>query len=125
MNMIRHNHIATYSDVEGLLGTLGKKNERSMDLILCQEPLSFVRAERDEIKRTDCEDSSQTWWSPSEITLHGKSYSTLNKTAAAVATALRAVIQPLVGPATGRWLQINPRSSAPKVHQLFSRCRCS
>ena len=57
MQMIRHNHIATYSDVEGLLGTLGKKNERSMDLILCQEPLSFVRAERDEIKRTCCEDA--------------------------------------------------------------------
>ena len=91
MNVIRHNHIATYCDVVGLLGALGKKNERSVDLILCQEPLSFMRAERDEIKRTCCEDPSQTWWSPSESPLHGKSYSSLNKTVAAVATALRAV----------------------------------
>jgi hypothetical protein len=91
MNVIRHNNIATYCDVVGLLGALGKKNERSVDLILCQEPLSFVCAECDEIKRTCCEDSSQTWWSPSEITLHGKSYSSLDKTVAAVATALRAV----------------------------------
>ncbi len=85
MNVIRHNHIATYGDVVGLLGALGKKNERSVDLILCQEPLSFVRAERDEIKRTCCENSSQTWWSPSEITLHG------GICTAAVATALWAV----------------------------------
>jgi len=35
MNVIRHNHIATYCDVEGVLGALGKKNECSMDLILC------------------------------------------------------------------------------------------
>ena len=55
MNVIGHNYIATYCDVEGLLGALGKKNERSVDPILCQEPLSFVRAERDEIKRTCCE----------------------------------------------------------------------
>jgi hypothetical protein len=55
MNVIRHNHIATYCDVEVVLGALGKKNECSMNLILCQEPLSFVRAERDEIKRTRCE----------------------------------------------------------------------
>jgi hypothetical protein len=52
MNMIRHNHIATYCDVVGLLGALGKKNERSVDLILYQEPLSFVCAESDEINRT-------------------------------------------------------------------------
>ena len=70
MNVIRHDHIATYCDVEGLLGALGKKNEPSVNLILCQEPLSFVRAERDEIKRTCCEDPSQTSWSPSESPLH-------------------------------------------------------
>jgi hypothetical protein len=29
MNVIWHNHIATYSDVEIVLGALGKKNERS------------------------------------------------------------------------------------------------
>ena len=94
MNMIRHNYIATYCDVVGLLGTLRKKNERSMNLVVCQEPLSCVRAERDEIKRTSCEDPSQTWWSQSESPLHGKS----------VATALRAVqskdVMPLV-PITG------------------------
>ena len=55
MHVVRHNYIATYCDVEGLLGALGKKNERSVDPILCQEPLSFVRAERDEIKRICCE----------------------------------------------------------------------
>ena len=70
MNVIRHDHIATYCDVEGLLGALGKKNERSVNLILCQEPLSFVRAERDEVKRTGCEESVQTWCSSSEIQLH-------------------------------------------------------
>jgi hypothetical protein len=73
MNVIRHDHIATCCDVEGLLGALGKKNERSVNLILCQEPLSFVRAERDEIQRTCCEDSVQARWSSSEITLHGES----------------------------------------------------
>jgi hypothetical protein len=56
MNVIRHNDIATYCDVEVVLGALGKKNERSVDLLLCQESLSFVRAEGDEIKRTCCED---------------------------------------------------------------------
>ena len=91
VNVIRHNHIAAYCDVVGLLGALGKKNKRSVDLILCQKSLSFVCAERDEINTTCCEDPSQTWWSPSESPLHGKSYSTLNKTVAAVATALRAV----------------------------------
>ena len=35
MNVVRHNHIATYCDVEVVLGALGKKDERSMDLILC------------------------------------------------------------------------------------------
>ena len=35
MNVIRHDNIATYCDVVGLLGALGKKNERSVDLILC------------------------------------------------------------------------------------------
>jgi hypothetical protein len=57
MNVIRHNHIAIYCDFEVVLGALGKKNERSVDLILCQEPLSFVRAEREEIKRTCREDA--------------------------------------------------------------------
>jgi hypothetical protein len=69
MNVIRHDHIATYCDVEALLGALGKKNERSADLLLCQEPLSFVRAEGDKIKRTCCEEPPQPWWSPPEITL--------------------------------------------------------
>ncbi len=55
MNVIGHNHIAPYCDIE-LVPALGKKNECSVDLILCQEPLSFVCAERDEIKRTCCED---------------------------------------------------------------------
>ena len=55
MNVIGRNYIVNYCDVEGLLGALGKKNERSVDPILCQEPLSFVRAERDEIKRICCE----------------------------------------------------------------------
>jgi len=79
MNVIRHDHIATYRDVEGLLGALAKKNERSVNFILCQEPLPFVRTERDEIKRTGREDPTQTWWSAFEITLHRKSYSTLIK----------------------------------------------
>ena len=52
MNVIRHDHIATYGDVEGPLGAPGQKNKRSVNLIVCQELLSFVRAERDEIKRT-------------------------------------------------------------------------
>jgi len=80
MNMIRHHHIATYCDVEGLLGALRKKNERSVNLILCQNPLSFMRAERDEVKRTCWEDPAQAWWSSSEITLHeGICTATLNK----------------------------------------------
>src|SRR6266550_2905791 len=72
MNVIGHNHIAPYCDIE-LVPALCKKNECSVDFILCQEPLSFVRAERDEIQRTRCEDPVQTWWSSSEITLHGES----------------------------------------------------
>ena len=71
MNVIRHDHVATHCDVGGLLGALGKKNERSVDLILCQEPLSFVRAERDEIQRTRCEYAPQAEWTSSEITLNG------------------------------------------------------
>ena len=91
MNVIRHDHISTYCDVEVVLGALGKKNERCVDLMVCQNLLSSVCAEGDKVKRTCCEDVSQTWRPPPEITLHGKSYSTLNKTVAAVATALRAV----------------------------------
>jgi len=44
MNVIRHHHITTYSNVEGFLSALGKKNECSVDLILCEEPISFVCA---------------------------------------------------------------------------------
>jgi hypothetical protein len=70
MNVIGHDHIATYCDVKVVLGALGKKNKCNMDLIFCQDPLSLVRAERD---------------------------NTLNKTVAAaaivVATALRAVFE--------------------------------
>src|SRR6266498_4238035 len=133
MNVIRHNHIATYCDVEGLLGALGKKNERSVNLILCQEPLSFVRAERDEIDGTCCEDSSQTWWSPWEITVHGKpvqhfkqncsrcSHGPVGRFCKIAAISLQ--------PATGRWLQVrvllSVRSLAPEVHQLCSRYPCS
>ena len=79
MNVIRHDHIATYPDVEGLIGAVGKNNERSVNFILCQDFLSLVRTEGDEIKRTRCEDPSQPWWSPFEITFHRKSYSTLIK----------------------------------------------
>ena len=85
MNVIRHDHIATYCDVEGLLGALGKKNEHCVDLMVCQNLLSSVCAEGGKVKRTCCEDASQTWRPPPEITLHGKSYSSLDKTAATVA----------------------------------------
>ena len=37
MNVIRHDHIATYPNGEGLIGAVGKKNERSVNFILCQE----------------------------------------------------------------------------------------
>src|SRR5262249_58762079 len=76
MNVIRHDHIPTYSDVEVGLCALGKKNERSVDLILCKEPLPFVCAERNEVERTCCEDASQTWWSPSKRLLHARSVAT-------------------------------------------------
>jgi len=56
MNVIGHDHIPPYCDIELVPGALGKKNECSVDLILCQKSLSFVCAERDEIKRTCCED---------------------------------------------------------------------
>ena len=81
MDVISHNHIATDCDVEGFVGALGKNNERSMDLIVCQQSLSFVCAKGDEIKRSCCKDASQTWWPPAESPLHARS----------VATALRAV----------------------------------
>jgi hypothetical protein len=42
MNVIGHDHIATYCDAESLLGALRKKNKCSVNLIVCQEPLSFV-----------------------------------------------------------------------------------
>jgi hypothetical protein len=73
MNVVRHDHIATYGDVEIALCALREKNKCSVDLILCQEPLSFVRAERDEINRTCCEDPSQARWPPSEHTFHARS----------------------------------------------------
>jgi len=34
MNVVRHDHIATYGDVGIALRALGKKNERSVELIL-------------------------------------------------------------------------------------------
>ena len=82
MNVIRHDHIATYGHVEIVLGALRKKYKSGVDLILCQKSLSFVCTERDEIKRTRCEDSPQTRWPLSEITLHSKSYNALDKIAA-------------------------------------------
>jgi hypothetical protein len=51
-----------------------------VNIILCQNQLAFVRAERDEIQRTCCENPAQAWWSSSEITLHGGiCTATLNK----------------------------------------------
>src|SRR5258705_5551575 len=91
MNVIRHDHISTYCDVEVVLGALGKKERTLGGPDGLPNLLSSVCAEGDKVKRTCCEDASQTWLPPPEITLHGKSYSTLNKTVAAVATALRAV----------------------------------
>jgi hypothetical protein len=70
MDVIRHDHIAAYGHVEIVLGALRKKDERSVDLILCQEPLAFVGAECDELKRPGCEDPLQTWWSSAESSLH-------------------------------------------------------
>ena len=35
MNVIRHDHIPTYCDVEIVLGALGKKNECSVNLGVC------------------------------------------------------------------------------------------
>src|SRR5262245_1437259 len=110
MNVIRHDHIATYCGVGGFSCAFAKKNERSVNLILCKEPMSLVCAERDEVERTRCEEPIKTWWSPPESRLHGKSYSTLNRTIPAVAMALWAVIQSRLGPATGQWLHFNPRS---------------
>lgn len=104
MNVIRHNYIATYCDVVNFLGALRKKNERSMNLVLCQEPLSFVCAERDEIKRTCCEDPPRRGGRRPKSRFTGNLFNTLNKTEAAVATALWAVqskdVMPLV-PFTG------------------------
>ena len=75
MNVIRHDHIATYCDVEGLLGALGKKNERSVDLILCRSCVQNVTKYRGFVANT----RPRAWWPSSEITLHRKSYSTLIK----------------------------------------------
>jgi hypothetical protein len=61
MNVIRHDQIATYGDVEVVLGALRKKNECSVNLIVCKEPMSFVSAERNEVERTRCEDAFQVW----------------------------------------------------------------
>ena len=92
MNVIRHDHIATYGHLEIVLGALRKKYKSGVDLIPCQKSLSFVCTERDEIKRTRCEDSPQTRWPLSQITFHSKSYNAVDKIAAAMATALRAVL---------------------------------
>jgi len=54
MNVIGHDHITTYSNVDGFLSALGKKNECNVDLIFCQELLSFMRAEGNEVKGTCC-----------------------------------------------------------------------
>ena len=51
MNVIGHDHMAPYCDAESLLGALRKKNKCSVNLIVCQQPLSFVRTERNEVKR--------------------------------------------------------------------------
>jgi len=105
MNVVRHDYVTTHSDVGLFLCALGKKNERSVDLILCQEPVSFMCAERHEVKRTCCEDPSKTLRSPPESRLHARS----------VAKALRAVQSEdavpscFILPAIGRWLQISSR----------------
>jgi hypothetical protein len=33
MNMVRHNNIPTYRDIEGVLGALGEKNECLMNFV--------------------------------------------------------------------------------------------
>jgi len=35
MNVIRHDHIATYCDVEVALGALGKNDECGVKLVVC------------------------------------------------------------------------------------------
>jgi hypothetical protein len=97
MNVIGHDHIATYCDVKVVLGALGKRTNAIWISSFARTGLSLVRAERDEIKRAFCEYTSQARWPFSEGPLHGKSYNPLNKTVAAagmvVATALRAVFE--------------------------------
>lgn len=50
MDVIRHDHVATYCNVGGVLCALGKNTERSVDLIVCQALPSFMCAESNEVE---------------------------------------------------------------------------
>jgi len=58
MDMVRHDHIATYGDVEVAFGTFAEKDESGMNVLACEKPPSLVRAKSDEIKRTRIKDAT-------------------------------------------------------------------
>jgi hypothetical protein len=70
MNVIRHDYITAYGDVEFTLGTLGISDERRVNVIARKICLPQVSAKGDKIKRACIKDATETWRAASEILLH-------------------------------------------------------
>ena len=75
MNMIRHDYITANGDVEVTLGTLGKSDERRVDLSAREILLPQVSAKGDKVERARVQETNETWRAASEILLYAETCS--------------------------------------------------
>jgi hypothetical protein len=72
MEMLGHDHVSTDGNIEVVLGAPGKKDEGGVNLIAGQTWPAVMRAEGDEVERTDVEDPAETERSSRKMIAHAK-----------------------------------------------------
>ena len=72
MDMLGHDHVSTDGNIEVVFGAPGEKDEGGVDLITGQAWPAVMRAEGDEVERTDVEDPAETERSSSKMIAHAK-----------------------------------------------------
>ena len=72
MNVLGHDHVSTDRNIEVVLGSSGEKDEGGVDIIAGQTSAAVMRAEGDEVERTDVEDPAETERSSPKMIAHAK-----------------------------------------------------
>ena len=72
MDMLGHDHVSTDGNIEVALGSPGKKDEGGVELIAGQAWPAVMRAEGDEVERTNVEDPAETQRSSPKMIAHAK-----------------------------------------------------